>query len=123
MKNSRSILAGMVVVMLVIVSGCNTAGKAFARSLASTAAHQAVVSGVQNEIEGPRGTTVNVVTQAPAAASAGWTTYTIQKGDTLWSITVRCLGDGRRFREILAANPGLNASKLAVGQTINIPPR
>ena len=123
MKSLGNILVGMVVVMLVVVSGCNTAGKAFARSLASTAAHQAVVSGVQNEIEGPRGTTVNVVTQAPSAAPAGWTTYTIQNRDTLWSITVRCLGEGRRFREILAANPGLDARSLTVGQTINIPPR
>jgi len=60
MKSLGSILAGMVVVMFLVVSGCNTAGKAFARSLAATAAHQAVASSVQNEIEGPRGTTVNV---------------------------------------------------------------
>ena len=61
MKSLGNILAGMVVGMLVVVSGCNATGNAFARSLVSTAAHQAVVSGVQNEIEGPRGTTVNVV--------------------------------------------------------------
>ena len=74
MKDLRSILAGMVVVMLLVVSGCNTAGKAFARSLASTAAHQAVVSGVQNEIEGPRGTTVNVV-QGQASNSTAQSRY------------------------------------------------
>jgi len=49
--------------------------------------------------------------------------YTIQKKDTLWSIAVRYLGDGQRYRDILAANPGLDAKKLPIGKTINLPPK
>ncbi len=51
------------------------------------------------------------------------TIYTIQKGDTLWSIAKRLLGDGKRHKEILALNPGLEAKKLPVGKTIKIPPK
>ncbi|MBC8372158.1 MAG: LysM peptidoglycan-binding domain-containing protein, partial [Planctomycetes bacterium] len=54
---------------------------------------------------------------------AAGTTYTIKKKDTLWSIAAAHLGDGQRYREILAANPGLDAKKLAVGQTIKLPPK
>jgi len=59
----------------------------------------------------------------PVAPPAGGTTYIIKKKDTLWSIATKYLGNGQRYREILAANPGLDAKKLAVGQTIKIPPK
>ncbi|MBL7219792.1 MAG: LysM peptidoglycan-binding domain-containing protein [Phycisphaerae bacterium] len=59
----------------------------------------------------------------PVAPPAAGTTYTIKKKDTLWSIAAAHLGDGQRYREILAANPGLDAKKLAVGQTIKLPPK
>ena len=60
------------------------------------------------------------ITVAPPADES---TYTIQKKDTLWSIAVRYLGDGQRYRDILAANPGLDAKKLPIGKTINLPPK
>ena len=56
----RNVLGGMLVVMLLVVSGCSDAGNLFAARLGEVAVQQAVVSGVRNEIEGPRGTTVNV---------------------------------------------------------------
>jgi len=49
------------------------------------------------------------------------TTYTIKKGDTLWSIAKKHLGDGQRWRDIVAANPGLAPAKLRVGQKITLP--
>jgi len=55
----------------------------------------------------------------PAAAS----TYVVRKGDTLWSVAQRLLGDGKRWKEIAEANPGLSPSKLPVGQTLKIPPK
>ncbi len=48
-------------------------------------------------------------------------TYTIKRGDTLWSIAKQTYGNGQRWREIVNANPGLNPAKLSVGQKIAIP--
>lgn len=48
-------------------------------------------------------------------------TYTIQRGDTLWSIAERTYGDGKRWRDIITANSGLDPTKLRVGQKIYLP--
>ena len=61
--------------------------------------------------------------QPPTTPDEGRKTYTIEKGDTLWSIAKRYLGNGKRYTEIIAANPGLDAAKLKVGQQIVIPPK
>lgn len=49
---------------------------------------------------------------------AGTTSYTIAQGDTLWAIAQKF---GTSVDAITAANPGLNASNLQVGQTIQVP--
>jgi len=49
------------------------------------------------------------------------TTYTVQKGDTLWKIARNHYGSGTRWVDIRDANPGLNPTKLAVGQKIVLP--
>ncbi len=54
-----------------------------------------------------------------AAPQAG--TYTIRKGDTLWSIAQQVYGDGQRWQDIVNANPGLDPNKLRVGQKIVLP--
>jgi 5'-nucleotidase len=48
-------------------------------------------------------------------------TYTIAKGDTLWSIAKREYGNGQRWKDIAEANPGINPNKLRVGQQITLP--
>ncbi len=58
---------------------------------------------------------------APIAAPVTQATYTIQKNDTLWKIAERHYGNGQRWTDIAAANPGVNPKKLAVGQTITLP--
>ena len=55
------------------------------------------------------------------STTAGGGTYTIKQGDTLWKIATAHYGDGKKWKEIVDANPGLEPSKLRVGQTITLP--
>ena len=47
-------------------------------------------------------------------------TYTVQSGDTLWDIAQSQLGDGTRFREIIAMN-GLLSDTIYPGQVLQLP--
>lgn len=47
--------------------------------------------------------------------------YTIQRGDTLWGISKRFYGTGQKWKDITSANPGLSATRLRIGQTIQLP--
>jgi len=61
---------------------------------------------------------------APADGSIPGTTtlYTIQSGDSLWSIAQKQLGNGDRFKEILKLNPKISAkSNLTIGTKLTIP--
>ena len=60
-------------------------------------------------------------TGAAGAAAIGGGPYTVKKGDTLYSIARSHYGDGKQWQRIAVANPGLEPSKLRVGQTITIP--
>jgi len=57
----------------------------------------------------------------PIVVAPADSTYTIAKGDTLWSIAKREYGNGQRWKDIAAANPGINPNKLRVGQQITLP--
>ena len=61
----------------------------------------------------------------PAAASipaqAGGPKYTVRKGDTLYHIAKARYGDGKKWQEIAAANPGVTPTSLHVGQTLVMP--
>ncbi len=84
-----------------------------------------------------RNLTVNVSTQVDAArfaalqhsastptaaGGAAQRTYTVQKGDTLAIISSVFYGTPDRWRQIVAANPGLDAANLVPGTQISIPP-
>ena len=59
---------------------------------------------------------------APAApVASGGARYRIKQGDTGASIAKAMLGDANRWKEIEAANPGLNARRLKIGHEIVIP--
>ena len=47
--------------------------------------------------------------------------YVIHPGDTLYGLAQCFLGKGERWNEIVQANPGLEPTKLKIGQTITIP--
>ena len=59
-------------------------------------------------------------TKATALAS-GSNSYKVKKGDTLFAIAKAEYGDGKQWRRIVAANPGVSAASLHVGQTLLIP--
>jgi len=62
---------------------------------------------------------------APAASTTnyggGGQSYTVQRGDTLWSISRRYYGTGKEWRRIASANGISNERKLVIGQTLVIP--
>jgi nucleoid-associated protein YgaU len=47
--------------------------------------------------------------------------HVVAKGENLWSIAERRLGDGNRYREIEALNPEVRGRPLAVGQQLRLP--
>ena len=49
-------------------------------------------------------------------------TYTVRPGDTLWGISLRFLGNGSRYTDIMSLNELAN-DKIKVGQKLKIPPR
>ena len=67
-KRSGFLLVAISVAFVGLI-GCSEYGNAVARDLAMRGTQQAVVSGVRNEIEGPRGTTVNVSSQVRPAGT------------------------------------------------------
>jgi nucleoid-associated protein YgaU len=71
----------------------------------------------------PSGVAGEVVAGAwkPRDSSAAGGTYTITQGDTLYGIAVKHYGDARCAEIIEAANPGLNAKALRVGEKIVLP--
>lgn len=48
------------------------------------------------------------------------TIYTVQKGDTLWKISKKYLGAGKRYKEIQSAN-SLSSDHIMAGQKLKIP--
>lgn len=62
-------------------------------------------------------------TATPASSmmvSAG-STYTVRRGDTLFGIARTTYGDGKQWKRIANANPGISPQSLRVGQTLNLP--
>jgi 5'-nucleotidase len=56
-----------------------------------------------------------------ASSEIGGGAYVVKKGDTLYGIARTHYGDGKQWRKIAEANPGLSPSSLKVGQTITLP--
>ena len=48
-------------------------------------------------------------------------THEVKRGDFLWSLSERYLGDGSRWKEIARANPGVDPDQLHIGQHLRIP--
>lgn len=48
--------------------------------------------------------------------------YTVQSGDTLWTIAERCYGDGHLWQRLAEANPLVQSGVLYAGQRLDVPP-
>lgn len=59
-------------------------------------------------------------TETSTNTSTSYTTYTVKKGDSLWKISKKLLGNGNKYTTIQKAN-GLSGSLIRVGQKLKIP--
>lgn len=59
----------------------------------------------------------------PANVGAAMTDYIVQEGDTLADISENWFGLRGKWSLIVAANPGLDPSRLSIGQVLMLPPK
>lgn len=55
-----------------------------------------------------------------AEAASTYETYTVKKGDSLWAIAAKKLGNGNRYKEIKTLN-GLASDTIHAGQVLKLP--
>ena len=65
--------------------------------------------------------TPDTATAKKASATVSGNSYTVKKGDTLFSIAKAKYGSGGQWQKIASANPGVNPKTLKVGQTLTLP--
>lgn len=63
---------------------------------------------------------VTVTASESTTATSGYETYTVKKGDTLWGISTKYLGDGSRYKEIMTLN-SLTSTTIHTGLVLMIP--
>jgi LysM repeat protein len=59
-------------------------------------------------------------TASKADSSSGYKTHTVVKGDTLWALANKYLGDGSRYKEFMTLN-SLTSTVIHVGLVLLIP--
>lgn len=62
----------------------------------------------------------NAPVSAPSSGSTKYTTYTVKRGDSLWTIAREQLGKGQRYKEIKTLN-GLTSDTIKPGQILKLP--
>lgn len=78
-----------------------------------------VLPSVEGAKAGSASTPTAARTSTKSTPAAGQ--YRVLEGESLWTIAERTLGSGERYKDILAANPGLSADRLKAGQLIQLP--
>lgn len=142
MNRSTIVLLSAVSVVVLLAAGCNSSKKIESLQKENQILNQRVA-----ELEGQLAQTEAAVVQSravqaqaapqpvqvrdtiPTAApavqpQAAQSQYIVKKGDTLWKIARKQLGNGSRFNEILALNPQITKdSPLAIGSKLMLPER
>jgi sulfite exporter TauE/SafE/copper chaperone CopZ len=80
-----------------------------------------MLHGAFNVVDAPPAGTAEPAPSPAASAPARPAEYTIAAGDTLQRVAVKIHGDAKRWREIAAANLGLDPRRLRPGQIIKLP--
>lgn len=62
----------------------------------------------------------NTSTNQTNTSTVSYTTYTVKKGDSLWKIAKKLLGNGSKYTKIQKAN-GISNALIRVGQKLKIP--
>lgn len=121
----KVVLPSMALMMLV-AAGCANNKKAPSNDIPQNSAVTDVSAAPVAYTPPPAPVPVQTVTpdpvaMAPAPVANSGGTYTVKKGDTLYGIARQKYGDGKQWKKIAAANPGVTANSLKVGQTLVIP--
>ena len=129
------IVALLFILAIGLIVGCNSDAKTASRpgvldvskspapsaepvAATPTAEPAMIAYSAPTPVSGPIATpTAEPTAPLPAAHK----TYTVRKGDTLFSIAKTNYGTGRDWQKIASANPGLSPTKMKAGQQIVIP--
>lgn len=127
-------IAAMLFLAAPLAAQAATAGPAAAAQVATAAPAAAVTSTIDTGRPGPHTASRAPTAETPAAnaakpvreagAAAGEWKYTVQPGDSLWSIAQQHLGAGTRYREIVHLNHDLlhgRGSFLKPGWVLSVP--
>lgn len=66
------------------------------------------------------GSKVSIEKNARAQTKQPDKTYTVQKGDTLWNIAKKYLGDGSKYKQLATLNNISNPNFLSIGQVLKL---
>lgn len=75
----------------------------------------------KTKVEGKNGAKTRETSNAPTPTAN--TTYTVKKGDSLWTIAKQFYGDGNKYKKIVDANKSKikDPNKIQVGMVLTIP--
>lgn len=102
-------------------AGGSSASGAPSAAGAGTVAGATGASGAAPTAPGSPAPAGPAIVPPPAPAADAGREYVIKSGDTLEAIARSQLGDGQKWRAIVAANPGINPTNLKIGQKIRLP--
>ncbi len=87
----------------------------------ATAASSSQSPAQQNGLAGGAQENANATSATPAASGSGVRTHVVKVGDTYSKISLAAYGTSKHYARIEQANPGIDPTRLKLGQTITLP--